>query len=237
MRLTTFLKGMGLGAALMYLYDPNSGRRRRSLVRDQFMGNVHSLQHFVDVGVRDLNNRLCGIQAEVTARLNHEQPSDDVLTERVRAAMGHHVSHPSAIEVSVRDGEVSLSGPILAEEVRHFISAVWNVRGVRQVHNRLEVHEHADIPSLQGGTRSRAQVDLLRRGWTPGVRLLATAAGLVMMTNCLVQRRPSTLLTGTLGFGLFVRATTNQTPGQLIAPTHGIRPPGENSVRAIPQQN
>jgi osmotically-inducible protein OsmY len=69
----------------------------------------------------------------------------------VRAAFGRVASHPSSILVSTCDGEVTLSGPVLASEVKDVIETVRGVRGVGRVVNELEVHDTAEgIPGLQG---------------------------------------------------------------------------------------
>ena len=61
--------GAGLGAGLMYLFDPEEGRRRRSLARDKA---VHSLKKGSRVALRtsrDLGNRTKGLVAEAGSRL------------------------------------------------------------------------------------------------------------------------------------------------------------------------
>jgi hypothetical protein len=55
----------------------------------------------------------------------------------VRARMGHLVSHPRAIEATVEDGVVRLSGQVLAKELDGLLSQVSGMKGVRKVHNAL----------------------------------------------------------------------------------------------------
>jgi uncharacterized membrane protein len=54
------------------------------------------------------------------------------------------------------------------------------------------------------------------QNWTPALRLLAGAAGGGSMLNCL--RNPSlvNVALGTVGFGLFSRATANMGPEELL---------------------
>ena len=40
---------LGLGAALMYFYDPQTGRRRRAGLKDQVDSTVRKLEHTRDV--------------------------------------------------------------------------------------------------------------------------------------------------------------------------------------------
>jgi hypothetical protein len=52
--------GAGMGASLMYFFDPGMGRRRRALVRDQGVHLARRLDDAVDVTSRDLTNRAAG---------------------------------------------------------------------------------------------------------------------------------------------------------------------------------
>ena len=55
---------LGLGAALMFFGDPQSGRRRRADMRNQLEAASHRLQHARDVVRRDATNRYQGLVAE-----------------------------------------------------------------------------------------------------------------------------------------------------------------------------
>lgn len=55
---------LGLGAALMYFYDPQAGRRRRAEMRNQLDAYSHRLQHARQVVERDARNRYQGLVAE-----------------------------------------------------------------------------------------------------------------------------------------------------------------------------
>ena len=208
----TFVKGLGFGAGLMYLFDPDRGNQRRALLRDQIASSVRCAEDCVETAVRDLNNRLTGISHELQAMTSREPPDDRKLAERIRSTMGRYVSHPHAIDVQVQEGCAVLSGPILADEVQHFVRAVKWVRGVQGVENRLEVHQSPDgVSALQGGTpRQGSRFELMQDNWSPGTRLAATSLGALLMANCLLRRTPTSLLMGALGFGLFTRGTSNE---------------------------
>lgn len=231
MAFISMLKGIAVGAVAMYFGDPVAGRRRRSMLRGQCESTFHDFQAFVDCGVRDLNNRMQGIAAKTRSRMAADDASDEIIHERVQACMGHYVAHPRAVNVDVHDGCVLLSGPILADEVQPFLRAVASVRGVDAVENRLEVHEQADISSLQGGIRRGGQQSLLLANWAPGTRLLGAAAGLGMMARCAVRKDPTDILLGTFGFGLFVRAVTNQPPRQLVSSDQRGEPQVQGETR------
>src|SRR5262245_2098377 len=146
------LGGLGLGAGLMYMFDPDKGRRRRALVRDQMAHMSRTLSRALSATSRDLTHRVHGAVAEGGKMFRREDVSDDALTNRIRAQIGRSVSHPHAISVTVNDGRVVLSGPVLVDESRRLISGVLSVPGVKAVENVLTVHTNAEhISSLQGG--------------------------------------------------------------------------------------
>ena len=113
-RLLRMLGSIGLGAGVMYFYDPTRGRRRRALVRDQAIRMVNQSDDFIDKAMRDMRNRARGVLAETTALLSDQQAPDWIVEERVRAELGRISRHSSALEVSAEQGRVMLRGPILA---------------------------------------------------------------------------------------------------------------------------
>lgn len=206
------LGGLGLGAGLMYMLDPNRGRRRRALARDRLIHAAHVITHAAGTTSRDLSHRANGLWAEGSRMLRRDHASDEVLTARVRAALGRAVSHPHAINVNVDDGHVTVSGAVLADEVDDLLSRVSRVRGVRSVKNRLTIHQDATgVSDLQGGRERQARGSGFNQAnWTPTARLFAGLAGGMMMTWCLARRDAVGVALGTLGFGLFIRGLTNQ---------------------------
>jgi hypothetical protein len=150
----SFLTAFGLGAIVMYAFDPRGGRRRRALAKDQLTRLANKTGDGLDAATRDLSNRAAGTVAEVRRRIWSDHPDDEVLVQRVRAEMGRVVSHPSAITVEAHNGTVRLCGPILSDEADTLIRAVESVPGVSSVENELESHdEPGNIPSLQGGAQ------------------------------------------------------------------------------------
>jgi osmotically-inducible protein OsmY len=145
--------GALIGAAVMYLLDPDRGARRRSLVRDKFVRAGNATADRAGKLGRDVRNRAAGAVAETRARFRRERVDDAVLVERVRSEIGHRITHSGAIVVTATDGEVTLSGPVLAAEAGELRAAAESVRGVRCVNDRLEVHESAgNVPALQNDT-------------------------------------------------------------------------------------
>lgn len=146
--------GAVLGAGMMFVMDPERGRRRRLVARIKARRKSQRLQAMggrMASRSRDLRNRLKGRVVEVRWALREEPVTDEILVERIRARIGHCSDHPRNILVTVKDGMVTVGGPILAREVDAVIRCVQGVRGVRGVTNCLEVHrDPARLPSLQG---------------------------------------------------------------------------------------
>jgi osmotically-inducible protein OsmY len=125
----------------MYLLDPSAGKRRRTLLRDKFLHGIRSARDAMGVASRDVAHRSRGLLARAKTPFVCGAVPDSVLAERVRAQAGHVLSHPGAIRVSVRDGRVTLTGAVLAEEVRRLLKRVARVPGVTGVENELGAYE------------------------------------------------------------------------------------------------
>jgi hypothetical protein len=182
----TLIAGAGIGAAMAFLLDPSRGGRRRALLRDKVVRAGRKTRDGLDVTARDIAHRAQGIAAEARSRLGGAPVDDARLIERVRARLGRVTSHPRAIDIDARNGEVTLRGPILAAEVAGVFRAVARVRGVRDVINELEPHEDSEpIPARQGRRRARGpSLDILQRHWAPATRALV-GAGVAATGLCL----------------------------------------------------
>lgn len=149
--LTAGLLSLAAGAGLMYLMDPESGRRRRALVRDRARRRANETGRRLRATTSDVSHRARGVVLERVHRFRRERPDDEVLAHRVRSELGHHTNHAHALQVAVDRGRVILSGPALASEAEELVKATGRVRGVEAVENRLEAHESAEgVPALQG---------------------------------------------------------------------------------------
>jgi hypothetical protein len=211
---------------MMFVFDPVRGRRRRALARDQMAHATRMLKRATGITARDLSHRAYGMWNEKGRLFQREQVSDDVLEARVRSRIGRSVSHPHAISVAVRDGHVTLSGPVLAREAKRLISGVSSLRGVKGMDHTLAIHTDAeDIPALQGGRlRTGDRFALMQSNWSPTARLLAGLAGGALMTNCLARRDPISIALGTIGFGLCMRSATNMEMKSLLGVGDDCRP-------------
>lgn len=213
------LGSLGAGAALMYLLDRAQGRRRRALLRDRAVQVLHRAGEALGTTARDTRQRAMGAVAEARTRVSGaDEPSDQVLVDRVRAAMGRVVSHPSSITVTAHGGHVVLSGPILASEVNELLAGVREVRGVATVENRLDVHqEPGNVPGLQGGVpREGRRARPMQGDWAPAARLAAGAAGGALVVLGARKRGPVGTALGLTGASLLARSSTNMTMKRLV---------------------
>lgn len=178
--LATLIAGALIGAAAMYLLDPDKGKRRRAVTRDKLRSLAAQYADFAGKASRDLSHRLQGVRAQVRRPSRDQAPPDDlVLIERARSRMGRVVSHPHAIQIGANGGRLTLSGPILAEEVQALLHAIRSVPGVSTVDDHLDVHENAEsVPSLQGRpARREVQGSILQPMRKPAYAVAAAVAG------------------------------------------------------------
>ena len=211
--------GIGVGVGLMYFYDPRQGRRRRARLRDRAHHVLSMAEHLVAKAERDAANRVHG----VAERIRHGRGGDaaEVIVEaRVRAQIGRLTSHPAAIQVQVRGGNVVLAGPILAPEARRLIRRIKRVGGVHAVTDFLERHDRPDLPELQGEGR----VPRRRRTLTPAGQLIAAAAGSLLAAGGLARGGWLGRLVAAAGGLLAARALTNQPVREMlgIGDGHGV---------------
>ena len=208
---TSILTGVSLGAGLMYLFDPASGRRRRRTLVDKTSSLVRQSGQATGRAARDLGHRARGLAAVAGRPFRHEDVDDVTLAERVRAKMGRVVSHPHAIEVLVQQGQVTLTGPILADEADALLAKVRKIPGVRAVEGRLDLHQSDDqVASRQESEPGAETSPVARRNWAPAMRCVAATAGSGLMAWAIKRGDGLGLALGSAGAALLARASTNK---------------------------
>lgn len=162
------------GAALMYLFDPDRGERRRAMIRSE-----------VDDAVKDVRASLEGVAEDAetwthntsstaapqwsesktpkSGKAQDAAVSDQTLQTRVKAQLGHYVAEPNAVSVTINDGNVILGGKVQAREAQPLVERVRTIPGVKNVENHLELHDTApentpntpngnNVPDMHGGS-------------------------------------------------------------------------------------
>ncbi|MGN6668443.1 MAG: BON domain-containing protein [Trinickia sp.] len=149
---------LAAGAAVMYYFDPETGRRRRAVLRDKVRSRQRQAAHYVRTQAKHVSDQARGALAEQRSSHDGELPASDVkLAERVRSKLGHLTSRPGAIEVTAHDGRIGLHGHILAAEHTLLMQTVRAVDGVKEVDDHLVVHDRpGNVPELQGEMRGHA---------------------------------------------------------------------------------
>jgi hypothetical protein len=193
----SLMLGVAIGAGLTFLLDPRQSGARIARIRDKSRRAVHELEHAAAIGARDLEHRIEGAVARTRGSDRHVADGH-VLEERVRAVLGRHCSHPSAIEVTAKsDGLIELEGPILESDVEDVLHAVRRVPGVELIDDDLEVHASPDdVPALKGGhvRRRRRRVHV-----TPAEKLLAGIGFGGVAVASLFRGHPLGFIVGTTG--------------------------------------
>ncbi len=136
------LGGLALGALAMFVSDPSEGRRRRALLQDKMNSATHKTSKLMDRVIRDTHNRLLGLQAQARRILGTKsvKPIDDhVLEARVRSRLGREIPQFEKVQISARQGTISLSGNITAEEESRLLEVVESIPGVEAVQHNLAI--------------------------------------------------------------------------------------------------
>lgn len=134
------LLGLMLGAGLMYLLDPDRGRRRRAMLRDRFVHGAHEAEELRDSAAssaRHYRNKARGRIVEARARMQDARVEDSVLEGRLRAELGRLIQPVGDIRAEVLDGAVRLTGTIDSEQEAQLVRGLKRVPGVRSVSSHL----------------------------------------------------------------------------------------------------
>lgn len=132
-----FVIGVLVGAGLMYLLDPQGGRRRRTVLTQKAGHIGRRAADTVSGSARDLGNRSRGAVLEARGRLRSDDASDEVLEARVRSELGHEVDDLSALTVVAENGRILLGGALPEADRDRVLKLVRRVRGVRAVESQF----------------------------------------------------------------------------------------------------
>jgi osmotically-inducible protein OsmY len=146
MKVGTLVIGGAIGAALAYLFDPDSGRGRRARLRDQTMSEVRKARGRGEAKQRYLSNVARGRMSELVSPGPDNRDADDAtLGDRIRSQVFGSPQVPDdRIALTVVDGIAELRGELDApDDILRLGERVGAVSGVRSVRNLLRVHGDA----------------------------------------------------------------------------------------------
>lgn len=86
--------GLGIGAALMYLLDPDRGRGRRELIREKAEGAANKAGEYAEKMSQDIRDRASEVVAEAKAIFKGVDNPSDVQAEENGAASSPGTSPP-----------------------------------------------------------------------------------------------------------------------------------------------
>src|SRR5918999_3902180 len=134
--------GALVGAALVYLFDPQSGRRRRALLRDRSAAFVRQGGRKGARAGRTVAAEAYGASQKVQHLKEEPKEYDDAtLAQKVQSEIFRDADVPKGqINVNAEDGIVVLRGEVERPElIEELVERTRNVQGVRDVENLLHL--------------------------------------------------------------------------------------------------
>jgi osmotically-inducible protein OsmY len=136
--------GAAIGAAV-YLLDPDRGRSRRAKLADQASSAARKTGEKIEAQARYQKGVVQGLAHDLTEPFRPEPEfDDDTLAQKVRSeALGRWRGDKKDIDISVKDGIVTLKGKATEELATELVGMVASVPGVRSVEDHLSVPQRS----------------------------------------------------------------------------------------------
>jgi osmotically-inducible protein OsmY len=133
----------GLGAALAYFFDPQSGKRRRHVTVDRIGGFFRRRGRDIGRAGRAVTSEAYGVAKKATHLREQEkpQPNDATLTSKVESEIFRDPNIPKGrVSVNSEQGVVYLRGEVESPDlITQLEAAARKVQGVQDVENLLHV--------------------------------------------------------------------------------------------------
>lgn len=141
------------GAGALFVFDPQSGRRRRARTRDRIVHLAHLASRTLRQAARTSSARLSGVRHRLFHALagGPSAPADDrTLLDRIESQVFRDNEVPKgALNLNVVDGVAVLRGAVLEPAlIQRFEERVRSVAGVRGVQNLMHL-AGTDAPNKQ----------------------------------------------------------------------------------------
>jgi osmotically-inducible protein OsmY len=135
------LRFAALGAALVYFFDPQNGRRRRAQARERIPAFFRGKARHAERLGRTAQSQAYGVTQKVKHRKEEDkpQPDDATLAHKVETEIFRDAEVPKGqINVNAENGVVVLRGEVEQSElIRDLEQKTRKVQGVREVENLL----------------------------------------------------------------------------------------------------
>ncbi len=135
------LAGLG-GAALVYLFEPDAGRRHRALLRDKSVSIWRRGQRRGRRLIRRTTHTVRGQWTRMARPGHSDEPADSVtLTQRVESEVFRDPSIPKGrLNVNAENGVIELRGQLDSpEQIERVLALVRRVPGVLDVTNLMHL--------------------------------------------------------------------------------------------------
>jgi hypothetical protein len=150
------LTASAVGAALQFLFDARSGRRRRALIRDRAAGAMRRRRRQLGRNAHREAGKVVGLAHSISGRSRSAPELDDVsLVRKVETELFRDRSIPKGkISINSDRGIVVLRGALEDErQIRRIEHAARRIAGVREVENLLHAPGAPAPPSHPHGPR------------------------------------------------------------------------------------
>jgi hypothetical protein len=129
----------GIGAGLMYFFDPREGNRRRKEVVQRGGGFLRRLVRRGQRTGQAVASQTYGVTQKVVHRKEEEKDlSDETLAAKVESEIFRDPEAPKGrVNVNVVDGVVYLRGEVGEDLIQDLEAATRKVTGVKDVENLL----------------------------------------------------------------------------------------------------
>ena len=131
-----FITSIGLGAALMYLFDPERGKARRAQIGDRVKSTASEAEQSAQKLAQNVRNRAAGMKAKMSK--TEEAADDAILIARIKSELGHVIERADRVQVEANLGYVTLRGELPQGEIEKAVETAESVDGVIEVDNQLQ---------------------------------------------------------------------------------------------------
>lgn len=130
------ITSIGLGAALMYLFDPERGKARRAQIGDRVKSTASEAEQSAQKLAQNVRNRAAGMKAKMSK--TEEAADDAILIARIKSELGHVIERADRVQVEANLGYITLRGELPQGEIEKAVETAESVDGVIEVDNQLQ---------------------------------------------------------------------------------------------------